>query len=134
MVSDTVVNEFIRSWKRSVFGHQPSWPSESVIAKIVKYMTRLDRSPVISDSLDDGEVLAQIVSEMRDEDKEAYDCFIAFHLAVITDERHTDKKHRQRAEILGIADRTYRRRKARGFEFCRQRLSKRLALEAASMV
>jgi len=126
VISDTVVYDFIRAWKRSVFSYHQGWPSESILAKIVEYLTRLDASPIQAPEMTDGEVLADIVREMSNEDLEVYLCFIAYHLAVINGERKPKMRYVDRACALGVTRDQFNYRNKQGFLYCRKRLDEYL--------
>ena len=127
MISETVVNEFIRAWKQATFGDRPAWPSSSPIARIVEYLTRIDPSPLTSpEVLTDGEVLANIVKRMSEDDYQAYEAFIARHLAVIRGCREPKMKFTDRARAMGVSRDQFNRREKRGFVYCWRALDERL--------
>ena len=124
----------IRSWKRSYSGHIQAWPSESIIAKVVEYMVRLDPTYTHTSKVSDGEMVAHIVSNMREDIPDAHQAFIAIHLRLVDGKRHPKSRDYQLAKMLGIAPRTLRARQKRGFEYVRDGLDKALDTDAAFFV
>jgi hypothetical protein len=123
MLSDTELNWFIDAWKRAVVGDCRAWPSESIIAKIVKYLVRIDPSPVKTPESGDGDLMASVVYDLKIEHPVPYQCFVAYHLGVIGDRRLPRLNESKMAKELGIDKSTYWRQRMRAHDYCKKRLA-----------
>ena len=131
LIGKTAVDSYIRAWKQSYLGHVPAWPAESIMAKIVEYMTRLDPSRTHTDKISDGELVANIVADMRYENPTAHVAFIARHLRVVDGKRYPKSRDYQLAQMLNIKPRTFRAHHSAGYAFVREKLDESLDSGAA---
>lgn len=116
-VSDTVVNELIRSWKRarlSTDSESLGFPRINIIAKAVEMGGTVisggkGARPVeaAADCLTDAERVQIVVDHMEESDRAAFE---AYHLGIIRGDSCRGKPHNYRALILGISKKTYKKR------------------------
>lgn len=134
LIGDQSVDQFIKAWQRSCLGNSNGWPSESVIAKIVKYLTRLDPSWVHTTDISDGDMMAAIVAQMRRDLPEIYIAFVAYYLHLVNGQRYPKKRLNELSGMIGIAPRTLRKRRVQGYEYAREQLTIVLDTRAAFSV
>ena len=97
-------------------------------------MTRLDPSYVHTAEITDGDLVALIVSRMREELPDIHSAFIAYYLHVVDGQRHPKKRMKDLAGMMGIAPRTLRSRRLQGFEYVKNQLDCFLDRDAAFLV
>jgi hypothetical protein len=128
-VSGSVVDHWIGKWRLARLSRDLGHDAGGFLGRLVELgpvamLSGLFGSNILSlffvSQLEkDAVVVQDIVDQMPEEMRSA---FVAYHLAVIRDERCRDLPHKVRARILGIPPTTYFRRVEFGREYIAQRL------------
>jgi len=117
MASDTVVNELIRTWRRARLSSDSGalgFPSISILGKVaemggVNIRGGKGSRPVeaAAECLTDADRVQSVVTNMPESESSA---FQAYHLGIVRGDSCRGRPHKYRALILGISQKTYKKR------------------------
>ena len=127
--SDTVVNDWIRSWKLARLSKDIRGGVGGLLGRLAELgpdamQSRTFGSVILtlffrSQLERDADVVQRIVNKMPDEMRRVFE---AYHLAIIRGQRCAGQPHEWRANVLGIPKSTYFTRVSSGWHYLAERL------------